>query len=339
MSTIYIHRILPKIQAYAFTAVFLFSVFEGLVAQVTLAGDFEEEAFSGPSRSMAAKTYNDKVEITSTAMNFDAPKQIPPGWTTFKYLNRSTDVHFFVLEKMPEGKTIADTRAEIIPVFAAAMDLINNGQSEEGFAELQKLPQWFFEVVFSGGPGLISPGNIAETTINLEPGTYVIECYVKMPNGKFHSAMGMIEEIQVTGINRANPEPKAGMQIEISNSGIFFDQQPGPGDHTFAVRFKEQNPHENFVGHDVHLVRLEENVNMEELNSWMNWSDPDGFKTPVPKGVQFLGGTQEMPPGKTSYFNASLKPGNYALISEVPNPKEKNMLKTFRVSAAEVFGN
>jgi len=92
------------------------------------------------------------------------------------------------------------------------------------------------------------------------------------------------------------------------------------------------NHFENFVGHDINLARLSENADLEALNNWMNWADPKGFIEPVPEGVTFLGGVNDMPTGSKGYFTVALEPGNYVLISEVPNPSGKNMLKTFVVS-------
>ncbi len=86
------------------------------------------------------------------------------------------------------------------------------------------------------------------------------------------------------------------------------------------------------MGHDVNLVKLEEGHNLEELEKWMNWTDPKGLITPAPTGVIFLGGVNEMPGGNTGYFTVNLEPGNYAFISEVPNSIQKGMLKTFEVA-------
>jgi hypothetical protein len=278
------------------------------------------------------KTAADTVLVVSTGMNFDLPAEIPSGWTTFKYENRSGETHFFVLEKLPEGKSIENTRNEVVPVFNRAMDFINTGNSEQGFAEFSELPAWFFDVVFTGGPGLISPGKTAVTTVELEPGNYVIECYVKMPNGMFHTAMGMLEEIKVLETKGSGNRPYEDVLVEISSEdGISYKETPRAGKMNFSVHFRDQKPHEHFVGHDVHLVRLRENASLDELNTWMNWSDPEAFKTPAPAGVEFLGGTQEMPEGKTSFFTATLTPGNYAFIAEVPDPLSKNMLVTFNI--------
>ena len=87
--------------------------------------------------------------------------------------------------------------------------------------------------------------------------------------------------------------------------------------------------HENFVGHDVHLARLEDDTDLEQLAIWMDWSEPSGLETPAP--VQFVGGVNEMPAGETGYVHVRLAPGRYAWIAEVPHSMQKGMLKTFVV--------
>jgi hypothetical protein len=187
--------------------------------------------------------------------------------------------------------------------------------------------------VFSGGSGLVSPGQTAVTTLELEPGYYVIECYVKMPNGVFHSAVGMSSALVVAGEPVPQPAPAADVQMAISSTvGMVFGDVVHPGKNTFSVFFKDQVVHENFVGHDVNLARLDESADLEALEKWMNWADPEGLIAPGPAGVTFLGGVNDMPAGSTGYFTADLTPGRYVLISEVPNTRGKNLLKSFEVS-------
>jgi len=273
------------------------------------------------------------IEIITELMDFQTLDTIQSGWNTFRYINKSSETHFFLFDKYPEGKTLIDTEEEVAPVFQNGMDLINEGKTEEGFAEFSKLPAWFFEVVFSGGSGLISPKSSSLTTIKLEPGYYIIECYVKMINGVFHSTMGMTKSIFVTVEDSGNKPPEATVNITISSTeGITYDKPVTKGMQTFAVHFKDQIVHENFVGHDINLVKLNENANLELLEKWMNWADPEGLITPSPEGVTFLGGVNDMPANNTGYFKVNLEPGNYAFISEVPNALSKNLLKTFVVS-------
>jgi hypothetical protein len=272
------------------------------------------------------------VEIITQNMDFQMPDTIPSGWNTFRYINQSPQTHFFTIEKYPEGKTMENVRTMVLPYFDSGMKLINEGKSEEGFAEFGKLPKWFSEVIILGGMALVSPGNTAETMIRLEPGHYFIECYVKMSNGVFHSSVGMFREFDVSDNDSGNEELMADYNINISSTeGIVFDDNIKAGTRTFSVFFKDQIVHENFAGHDINLAKIDETVDLVRLEQWMNWADPKGLIEPAPIGVNFIGGVNNMPAGGKGYFTVNLEPGNYVLISEVPNALSKNMLKTFEV--------
>ena len=273
------------------------------------------------------------IEIITENMDFQMSDTIPSGWNTFRYKNLSPQTHFFLVDKYPEGKTSEDAENLVAPVFENAMKLIMDGKTEEGYAEFANLPEWFGEVVFVGGSGLLSPNQIGETTIDLKPGKYIIECYVKMSNGVFHTSMGMTKDIVVTKTDSGNNELKADIDINISSTdGIVFNDSIGAGKHIFSVYYKDQTIHENFVGHDINLVKLGEEADLKELEHWMNWANPKGLIEPAPKAITFIGGVNDMPEGNVGYFTATLEPGNYALISEVPNALSKNMLKTFVIS-------
>ena len=272
------------------------------------------------------------IEIITKNMDFQMPDTISSGWNTFRYKNLSPQTHFFLVDKYPEGKTSDDAENLVAPVFDSAMKLIMEGKTEEGYAEFAKLPEWFGEVVFVGGSGLLSPNQVGETTLNLKPGKYIIECYVKMSNGVFHTSMGMTKDIVVSSTDSGNNSLTSDIDISISSTdGIVFNDSISSGKHIFSVLYKDQIVHENFVGHDINLVKLDENANLEELENWMNWADPKGLIEPAPNAVTFIGGVNDMPEGNTAYFTATLEHGNYALISEVPNALSKNMLKTFVV--------
>ncbi|TXD93812.1 hypothetical protein [Gillisia hiemivivida] len=88
---------------------------------------------------------------------------------------------------------------------------------------------------------------------------------------------------------------------------------------------------------DVHLVRIidETMANEEILKKWMNFfhfgEDMEGLMTPAPAGYTFLGGTQEVPQGARTYFQAVLTPGKYALISEIDHNLGDNFYQEFTV--------
>ena len=273
------------------------------------------------------------VEIITNVMDFQSVDTIQSGWNTFKYVNKSTETHFFLLDKYPEGKRIENTIKEVGPPFDKGMELIIEGKMDEAMSAFGELPKWFSEIIFTGGSGLVSPKQSSLTTVKLESGLYIMECYVKMANGKFHTSMGMAKELIVTEEDSGNVPPKANINISISSvDGINYQGSIMKGEQTFSVLYKDQISHENFVGHDVNLVKLDDNANLEELEAWMNWATPTGLMTPAPEGVTFLGGTNDAPASSIQYFKVDLEPGNYAFISEVPNASNKGMLKTFKVT-------
>lgn len=291
-------------------------------------GTVEEDPVVTESVSMSKNA----IRVTTRSMEFQSVDTISSGWNTFVYDNLSNETHFFLLDQYPEGKTIKNTITDVAPVFEDGMDLINMGKSEEGFGAFGNLPAWYFDIVFSGGSGLISPKHTAVSTLKLDPGYYVMECYVKMPNGKFHTLMGMAKPLIVTKEASGQEPPQATINIILSGEeGISWDQPITQGRHTFSVFVKDQKAHENFIWHDINIARLDSHADIEALEKWMDWSHPKGLITPAPNGVTFLGGVNDMPSGSTGYFTVDLEPGKYVFISEVPNSKEKGLLKTFEI--------
>lgn len=287
------------------------------------------------------------VELRTVGLTFEGPAEVAPGWTTIRLNNgESSLAHFALLQRMPDGRGIADQQTEIAPVFQQGMDLLNAGRPDSAMAAFSRLPEWFSDITFVGGPGLIGPGGIAEATVFLEPGTYLLECYVKT-DGRFHSfhpdsaTYGMVHELRVAGSATDAPPPEPTLELSISSSEGITMPESGtddgewgvepvpPGRHTVAVRFEDQVVHEHFLGHDVHLVRLADDTSIEALGEWMDWSAPGGLETPAP--AEFLGGTHEMPTGSTAYFHVEMEAGVYAWIAEVPDPSSRGMLRMFTV--------
>ncbi len=292
----------------------------------------------GPETSRTQPPAGYVVNIVARGLSFEGPAEIPSGWTTFRFSNESSVVHFALIERLPAGQGIDAQQKEIAPVFQQGLDLLNAGDADAAMAKFGELPGWFGEVVFLGGPGLTSPGHVSQATVHLDPGTYLLECYVKTA-GIFHSynpdpaVYGMVHEFTVTPAVSDGAEPTAALHLDISSTtGVTMDTIPSVGSHIVAVDFSDQIVHENFVGHDVHLARLADTADLNRLEQWMDWRQPAGLETPAP--VEFLGGLNEMPAGSVGYLAVDLDPGTYAWIAEVPGARAKGMLRTFTVGAA-----
>lgn len=293
-----------------------------LLGFFTMSCEKEELGTSSLEEANASVNAMNTVKITSTGMNFDAPDEIPSGWNTFTYMNKTNAPHFFILVKIPDDVTLEEYTDQVTNPFNTWLDTWREGApaADHGIA------LWFFyEAYNTGGSGLIDAGESTVTSVNLEPGNYIIECYVKMPNGDFHSVAGMVDQMTVTEEISGTKELKADVSLSIDDKGLHLQDEIGkPGHHTFAVDFAAGSTA------DVHLVKIEDpDANREELKKWMYWGniigfEKEGFMTPAPEGFNFLGGSQELAKGGRTYFQAVLKPGTYALVSEVPYYDSEN---------------
>lgn len=278
--------------------------------------------------SCSRKPSENVVDVTAKDYYFYTKDTIPSGWTTFRFNNEGHAHHFFFLTLLPENISYQNYINELGPVFVITMDSLMAGMDKASAGAMlgSLIPEWYASAKTMGGAGLIKPGGTEETTIKLVPGNYVMECYVKTPEGKFHSELGMIRPIFVTNENSGMTEPQnANMDITLSNNNIETQGQVNSGLNTFAVHFKEHPQYGS--GNDIHVVKLNDETNMDSIISWMNWMNIGGLQSPSP--ATFVGGTQEMPVGYTAYFKINLEPGKYAFISETA--VDRNMVKEFAV--------
>lgn len=273
-----------------------------------------------------------EVLISTQSMEFFVADTLYSGWNTLIYENKSPEVHFVMMDLYPEGITIENTKAELLPPFDDGMRLIMENKMDSAMVAFGNIPKWFQQVKFLGGTGLVSPQHTAKSTVYLEPGRYLMECYVKMFNGEWHTSHGMLKEVIVTNQTTELTPPAPSAIIDISSTdGLILKDSIISGNQIFQTNFIDQKVYENFVGHDINLVRYDNSASLDSLIQWMNWMNPKGLITPAPDGFTFLGGMNNLPAESKGFFETDLVPGNYVLISEVPAADEKNLMYTFSV--------
>jgi hypothetical protein len=276
--------------------------------------------------------------------------EIPSGWTTFRFTNASPVDHFFLIWRYPEdGKAAAraanqsllDHWFERVAGAFDGFDAYLAGEvSLEAYtsglvARLQENAPWFLDpgATPMGGPGITAAGATSATTVHLEPGEYIVECYVRDENGVFHTAAGMIDHMTVTEAISGAGAPAAAARVAISSTeGIRVDVPPGTGPQVIEVHYEDQAIYSHMLGHNVQLARLPDDYDdalLAELSRWLDWTELEGLVNRAPGGVRFVGGVMEMAAGATGYLHVDLEPGVYAWIAEVPEPAEHGMLKVF----------
>lgn len=285
----------------------------------------EQQAEPAPAEPAEPAQAN-VVEVTAIDYAFQAPSSIPSGWTTFELTNAGEQEHFLLLWRLPEGRTFDEWMGSVARPFSEEVDRYEAGEFDrEGLFEAlgESLPEWFFTAESAGGVGLITPGGSARTSVNLAPGNYAMECYVRSPDGDFHGELGMVRPLTVTAEDTGAPEPDADIRMTVSNYELVVDGEFGPGPQTVRVDVVDEP--EGMLSHDVHLVRLDNEDSLDKAIEWMDWVD--AMYAPAP--VTFLGGVEDMPAGNTAYVNVDLEPGDYAWISELYS--DRGVVNTFSV--------
>jgi hypothetical protein len=233
---------------------------------------------------------------------FDAPDSLPAGWTTFRMKNSGPNLHHLVLFRIEGGKTLADAEAA----------LKNPGPP----------PAWLIEV---GGPNAPNPGSESNATIELQPGTHLMMCFVDIPDKTPHFMKGMLRPLKVTAASGAASPPVA--DVVVGMADYAFTVKNGTlssGKH--VVQVTNEGPQ----GHEVELVRLAPGKTVKDLLAWIG--KPEG-----PPPGDAIGGIVGVGNGATGYFNVELSPGNYGFICFVSDAKdgkphfEHGMIKEFTV--------
>ena len=275
------------------------------------------------------------VTIRAVGLTFEGPSEIPSGWTTLRLENASGMIHFAIVDVPPEGITAQIFNDTVAVYFQDAMNAMNAGDEESVAAAYAKFPAWIGDLGRNGGPGLLSPGLTGQSTVYLEPGVYILECYVKS-GGIFHTTspgdgqLGMMLELTVTDEKIDASEPVANATVAIRNNGMeIVDGELKRGRNTIRVEFIEQQALPSFVGNDIHLFRVDGEQSIARAEAWMDWRTKRGLEDPSP--VIFLGGLNDMPQGTHGYFTVDLEAGDYAFISEVPAPRELGLYLPFTI--------
>jgi hypothetical protein len=228
------------------------------------------------------------VTVVATDFAFGVPETIPAGLTTLHLVNQGQEPHHAVLIQLAQGKTLADFQA----------------QSME-----DTLPEW---MVFPGSPGAVSPGDTSTTTAELEPGQYVLACFIPSPDGQPHIAKGMVRPFVVAGASPATAaaEPQSDVTVTLSDYAFAFSTPLTAGAHT--IRVENAGPQV----HEITFERLAEGKTMQDYVAW----GQGGGKGPPPSTP--AGGLIGPTKGRHAFLSINLEPGMYLVLCYVPDQKD-----------------
>jgi uncharacterized cupredoxin-like copper-binding protein len=243
------------------------------------------------SQAPAAGTQSSRV-VTVKALDFrfDAPATISAGTTTFKLQNVGKEPHHLWIVRLSEGKTPAD--------FTKAM---------KSWGSALKMPSWAIDV---GGPNTAGSHETAEGTMTLEPGTYMLVCWVPSPDGMLHVMKGMVKSLNVTGPATAAGEPVPDITLTMDDYSFDLSKPITSGRHT--IRFENRAAQ----SHEAVIARLLPDKTLSQAVTWLN----AGQAGPAP--VVLLGGASGLAKGRHMFITADFQPGHYALLCFIPDAKD-----------------
>lgn len=241
-----------------------------------------------PARASGEATAAAPTVVTVTAHDyaFEAPDQIAAGFITMRLVNQGPSLHHVQLLKLEEGKTMAD--------FAAAL-------------KAGGPPQWALP---AGGPNPPESGDTATVEMKLDPGQYVMVCFVPAADGQPHLMKGMMRPLTVTGSGSTmTAEPSADVTMKLVDFDFQLSKPLTAGRHLLRIDNAGTQPHE------LAIVRMAPG---KEPMSFASWGERPVGKAPG----QMYGGVSAIMPGTTVYVPLDLPAGEYGLLCFVPDMKD-----------------
>jgi uncharacterized cupredoxin-like copper-binding protein len=251
-----------------------------------------------PSPSAAAA--GNTVNFDAVDFNYTLPDSIPAGPVTLVMRNAGKEAH--------TGVTFQQ--------FTAAL------QQGEGPA--------LALVSFKGGTGALDPGSNTESvSVNLQPGDYVVLCFLTGADGIPHFAKGMIKPLTVTAGTTPTSATKPNAPVTITLKDFAFDSPDTlpSGSNAWAITNNGPQPHE------LQVAKL---ASGGSANDILNF-----FSTPTPSGpptFQSVGGFQGIDPNSGGTLTLNLPAGQYAFYCAIPDPTngkrhlQEGMLKQVTIS-------
>jgi uncharacterized cupredoxin-like copper-binding protein len=226
------------------------------------------------------------VTVHAKDFAYVGPTTVKSGPTTFRLVNDGKELHHLTLMKLAQGKTVAD------------------------FVEALKKPgpppAWISGV---GGPNAATPGGSADATLVLDPGEYVMICFIPSPGETVpHAMKGMVGSLTVLPEKSTDAAPTGDVTVHLSDYKFAFSKPLSAGKHVINVVNDAAQVHE------IVLVRLNEGKTAKDFHTFV---EKDLMKSAAP-GMP-IGGMTFIAKGQVATFPVNLQPGNYAMICFVPD--------------------
>jgi hypothetical protein len=291
-----------------------------MVGVVALTAPAAAAQSATPAAGGATPAYPEVV-IKATEYAFDMPDTVPSGLVKITLQNNGAVEHQAQFARVNQGSTADEV-----------LGALKSGKQDQALGML----------TLTGGPNTTAPGQSSSVIDKLDPGDYLVLCFVTTPQGVPHLALGMIKQVTVTQSNNQAPEPQADADVSLKDFTITVPSNVTAGSHLWKVT------NDGPQSHEMALLRVAEGVPAQAIIVGMEQATASPAAGPAAASpaaspacappVTAAGGIGALAPGTSGWTYVNLQPGNYIAICFVPDPKtgkphfELGMVTPFTVS-------
>jgi hypothetical protein len=236
-------------------------------------------------QTMTASSTPRLVDIDETDYAFNAPATLQPGDLTIRMVNHGQERHQGQLFRLKDGVT-ADQ-------FVSAVE--TQGPPALALATAE------------GGPSILEPNATEDVSLNLQPGNYLLGCFVSGADGVPHIMKGMSRAIQVAGSGTTSTPPTTAGTFTLQDFSFDMPDTLAAGLATYRVVNAGPQTHE------LALLKLQPGTSASDVVAALDTPSAEPPFTSV-------GGMQALSPGGAGFVTLDLQPGSYAAICLVPDP-------------------
>lgn len=227
-----------------------------------------------------------EIEIVATDHTFTTSSEVvSDGPVTVTFVNRGSEDHQVHLMRTKPGVD----RDQLIAAYERDHD-------HGVFALVEPM----------GGVSAAAPGATEQSVSELEPGEYLMVCFIAGPDGRSHIEHGMVVPLTVVSIGEQAQPPAAPERITLKDYAF---ELPA----TFAADGTVEVRNEGNEAHELVVLRIKDGKSVNDLAAW-GASGEQG-----PKPFDFAGGLGAIAPGATGWADLDLPPGQYVAVCAIPD--------------------
>jgi hypothetical protein len=251
------------------------------------------------------------VTVTGFDYAFTAPDTLPAGATTFRFLDKGTVDHHFILFRIEAGVSLSD--------FHRAM--AGGGPTPAGIASLGGLQSDKTYKRFAITDAAARQQS-RDLTVVLKPGRYVLAC-LHAEDGVSHLQKGMMRELAVVKTRHPAPSPLWDATLDMRDYGYLLSRPLTGGRRTIRITNSGPQEHHIFIqrmqpGKGLADVRAHQATRARERATAL--SDSGSRSAPPMTPVTAI---TRMSPGEEVFMTLDLVAGDYRLFCIVPDSRDQ----------------